>query len=307
MPMEPERLRPPMWGAVKRWLGGALIALTGCTTSPTQTHSPVASELVRYDGVVIETLVQGKGPSVVILPSLGRDGLEDFDAVSEALAASGFKVLRPQPRGIGKSTGAMVGQDLHHFARDTAEVIRQLGDGQAVIVGHAFGHFVARMTAMKYPAQVRGVVLAAASAKDTSERFPKVWATPVIAGDPGLPADQRLEALRLGFFAAGNDPVPWLKGWHPAVSKMQREKRVPMAEWWSAGTAPLLEIIPEDDPFKPRDRWDELKAEYGARVTIVTVPKASHALFIEQPGLVAKAIADWALTLPAAAQASPRP
>jgi pimeloyl-ACP methyl ester carboxylesterase len=282
----------------KALLFSALTALTGCATVASAPHGKVVREVVRYDNVAIETLVQGQGPAIVILPSLGRDGLEDFDAVAESLAASGFKVLRPQPRGVGQSSGPMVGQDLNHFSRDVVEVIDRLGAGKAVIVGHAFGHFIAKMTATKFPSRVRGVVLAAASAKDTAQRFPDVWATPVTAADLSLPDAQRLAALRLGFFAPGNAAEPWLKGWYPEVSKMQREKRVPLAEWWSAGSAPLLELIPEDDPFKPRDRWEELKADHGARVKVVTIPKSSHALFIEQPMAVAKAIADWSRSLP---------
>jgi len=39
----------------------------------------------------------------VILPSLGRSGA-DYDVVSANLASDGFRVLRPQPRGIGQST-----------------------------------------------------------------------------------------------------------------------------------------------------------------------------------------------------------
>ncbi len=76
------------------------------------------SEMVRYDDVAIETL--GRVPSIVVLPSLGRDSYGDYDQVAASLASSGFRVLRPQPRGIGKSTGPMKGQDLYNFARDVA-------------------------------------------------------------------------------------------------------------------------------------------------------------------------------------------
>lgn len=274
----------------------ALLLLMACTSLPA-TSTSARVELVRYDGVTIETLVQGAGPAIVILPSLGRDSYEDYDPVAAALAASGFKVLRPQPRGIGQSTGPMKGQDLYAFARDVAAVIDQQAGGRAVIVGHAFGHFVARMTAVQYPGKVRGVVLAAASAKDTAQRFPDVWTSPGRAGDLLLATEQRLAALRLAFFAAGNDPTLWLKGWHTDTRKMQVEKPVPQAVWWAAGTAPLLELIPEEDPFKPRDRWDELQREFGERVQVVTIPKSSHALFPEQPEAVAQAISRWARSL----------
>lgn len=77
-----------------------------------------------------------------------------------------------------------------------------------------------------------------------------------------------------------------------------REKAgVQQSEWWSAGTAPLLELIPATDPFKPRDKWGELAASYGERVTTIVIPDASHALFPEQPEKVADAIIAWIATL----------
>src|SRR5215471_4550321 len=92
--------------------------------------------LVEYANVRIEAIVEGSGPSIVILPSSGRGG-EDFDPVAARLARAGFKVIRPQPRGIGRSAGPMNGITLHDFARDVAHVIVAEADGPAVIVGHA--------------------------------------------------------------------------------------------------------------------------------------------------------------------------
>ena len=84
-------------------------------------------------------------------------------AAAEGLARRGLRVLRPQPRGIGKSTGPLADITLHDFARDVAEVIRQLGEGRAVVVGHAYGNWVARMTAVDHPSLVRCRIAAAAS------------------------------------------------------------------------------------------------------------------------------------------------
>jgi pimeloyl-ACP methyl ester carboxylesterase len=258
------------------------------------------TEIVRRGAIAIETLVQGAGPALVMLPSLGRDGYEDFDAVAALLAEAGCTVLRPQPRGIGASSGPLEGVSLHDMADDTAAVITTLGAGRAVILGHAFGHFVARMTAVDHPALVRGIVLAAAAARQYA---PEIAATPRRAGNPDLPEAERLAALQLGFFAPGHDPRPWLHGWHPATQRMQidcREKQgVQQADWWGAGVAPLLELLPALDPFKPSEKWGELAAELGLRVQKSVIPDASHALFPEQPEAVARAILAWLATLPA--------
>ena len=117
------------------------------------------------------------------------------------LPPPGFASLRPQPRGIGNSIGPMTGISLHDLARDVAEVIKVLGGGKAVIVGHAYGNWVARMTAVDHPALVRGVVIAAAAAK----QFPAELSAAIdVAGNPALPEEQRVEALRFAFFAPGN-------------------------------------------------------------------------------------------------------
>ncbi len=255
------------------------------------------TESLATPGGRIEVVVQGSGPALVMLPSLGRDGYEDFDTVAAALAA-GHTVLRPQPRGIGGSAGPLEGVSLHHMADDIAHVINALGGGRAAILGHAFGHFVARMTAVDYPDLVRGVVLAAAAARQYA---PEIAATPRIAGNLALPDSERLAALRLGFFADGNDPRRWLRGWHPATQLMQincREKQgVKQADWWGAGAAPLLELIPAQDPFKPREKWHELTTEFGPRVQKLVIPGASHALFPEQPQAVARAVGEWLITI----------
>jgi pimeloyl-ACP methyl ester carboxylesterase len=247
--------------------------------------------LVSYAGIVIDTIVEGRGPAVVLLPSLARDS-EDYDAVAEGLAANGFRVLRPQPRGMGKSKGPLTNITLHDSARDVAEVVRQLGDGRAVIVGHAYGNWIARMTATDHPSLVRGVVIAAAAAK---EYDPKLSAEIDKAGDPSLPESVRLAALRVAFFAPGNDAKVWLAGWHPQIRQAQRAAAaaVSQADWWAGGQAPLLDLQAELDPFKTPDKRNEMRDEFGDRVTVVVIPGASHALFPEQPRAVVDALTAW--------------
>src|SRR4029077_5874985 len=76
-------------------------------------------EVFAYDDIRIDLISEGSGPLVVLLPSRGRDS-EDFDAVAAGIARAGFRVVRPQPRGAGKSAGPMKGLTLHDFARDVA-------------------------------------------------------------------------------------------------------------------------------------------------------------------------------------------
>jgi pimeloyl-ACP methyl ester carboxylesterase len=282
----------------------ALVAVSACliVLSTAAAQAELIREIVAYDDVRIEAIAEGVGPLVVLLPSRGR-GSEDFAEVAAGIAKAGFRVVRPQPRGAGGSSGPMQGLSLHDFARDTAEVIRHEGGGPAIIVGHAFGNWVARMTAVDYPQLVRGVVIVAAAAKaypagfagakDLSEAVRK-------SGDPTLPDGERLNYLRLAFFAPDNDASVWLKGWYPDVDEAQfaAGRATKQSEWWPGGTVPLLDLQGALDPFKPRAMTNEIREEFGERATVVVIPNASHALIPEQPAAVVEAIVSWIGNLP---------
>lgn len=253
------------------------------------------SEMVTAGPVSIETYVDGDGPGVVVLPSYGRDGGEDFDLFTAALVEAGYRVLRPRPRGIGGSTGPMTGVGLGDLGDDVAQVIGKLGHGPVVVLGHAFGNFVARTVATDHPDQVTAVILAAASGQQVA---PEVNSAPFRAGDPTLPEADRLAALELAFFAPGHDPSSWLTGWYPRTLAMQHATvstagRAVLERYWNAGTAPVLEILAEHDPFHPRDQWGDLRYRLGDRVTSTVIANASHALFPEQPDAVAAAVISY--------------
>lgn len=254
-------------------------------------------EIIKLDdGVQIEVLLRGHGPLIVMLPSGGR-GAEDFDGVAARLAAEGFRVACPQPRGIGASAGPMSAISLHDLANDVAAVIRHEGGAPAVVVGHAYGNWVARMTAADHPELVRGTVIAAAGIKD----YPKDVADAVVkCAQPNLPEHERLASLRIAFFAPGNDASVWLGGWYPEVMHAQHQASLTTSpdEYWKAGKAPLLDLPAADDPFRPPASRLDIQREIGAdRVTVVVIPNASHSLMPEQPAATAKAIAEWVRSL----------
>ncbi|MCK1356232.1 alpha/beta hydrolase [Bradyrhizobium sp. CW7] len=252
--------------------------------------------IVDVGNAKIEVIVDDKGGSLIVLiPSTGR-GCADFDMLTAGLAKEGFRILCPEPRGIGGSVGPMTNVSFHDFASDIASVIKQEGGGPAVVAGHAYGNWIARTVAMDHPNLVQGVVLIAAGAKKWPRELSEAVTT---INDPTQPAATRLRALELAFFAPGNDASSWLEGWHKDVTESQRAARIRTApESWSAGgAAPILDLQAEDDPFRPRGTANELKDELGNRVTVVVVPRASHALPVEQPAAVVRAIRAWAQRL----------
>lgn len=287
----------------------ALRAQTGAPPSPPKSHIRVNRTLEQHfmvdrGAVHIEVIAQGLGPVLVILPSLGR-GAEDYNVVATLLAEDNFRVLRPQPRGIGRSTGPMTGQTLHDLAADIAAVIEHEHSGPAIVVGHAYGHFVARTLATDRPGLVRGVVLAAASPGKVPKGVNEPPVKPEIrqaikeAGDLSLPEAERLRALQLAFFAPNHDAHVWLTGWHPETEKMENEASAatPVDQWFAAGTAPILDLQAQDDAVAQPKFRGVLKAALDDRVTVVVIPDAGHALAPEQPEAMANAIAAFARTL----------
>lgn len=250
--------------------------------------------MIATGAAEIEVFIEGSGPLVVVLPSVGRES-EDLGAFTAALAGEGFTVARPQPRGIGRSTGRDAAETLHDYANDVAAIVRALNGAPAVVCGHAYGNWIARVTAKDHPDLVAGVVLLAAGKKPP---YPE-WLQAALrkCSDAALPEEERLENLRLAFFAPGSDPTVFLGGWYPDVATAQRKAAAatPIAEWWDAGgKVPILEMQAADDPFMPAENRADLRNELGSRVTSVLVADASHALLPEQPRRVAQAVATFA-------------
>jgi pimeloyl-ACP methyl ester carboxylesterase len=275
------------------------LMLVGGIAAPAAAQSSAARtrDVVRHDGVAIEVIREGRGPLIVLLPSLGRDS-EEFDPIAAQMARDGFRVIRPRPRGFGRSVGPMEKITLHDFARDVAAAITEEKAGPAVIVGHAYGHLVARATATDFPALVRAVVLLGASQKNLDPEHRR-WVT--IAVDPSKPEAERVKYLQLMFFATGHDPRQWLSGFDPAVLRSQfgASDGTPQKEYWSAGTVPLFDLRGENDPSRPGSTANELVQEFGAsRVTAGAIPNASHALIVEQPAAIATAVVAWVRRLP---------
>lgn len=250
----------------------------------------------------IEYFSQGCGPAIFLLPSLGRSA-SDFAELSELLSAKGFRVLRPQPRGIGASVGPMEDVTIQDLAADVASVIEAEKLSPVIVAGHAFGNFVTRMLATLRPELVRGIALIAGSVGKVPGKAspfdPEIWESIRKSGDLDCSDQERLVHLQRAFFAPGNDPSVWLSGWHTNAKTMQisAQTLTPADLYFAGGTAPILDIQAEDDTVAPRKYAHILRAELGDRVTTVVVPNAGHALLPEQPAAVCSALATWSAQL----------
>ncbi|HEV7263530.1 MAG TPA: alpha/beta hydrolase [Falsiroseomonas sp.] len=253
--------------------------------------------LLRLPGGDLEVAVAGTGPSLVLIPSLGR-GQEDFDGIAAPLLQAGLRLIRPEPRGIGRSASLRAGATLHDMAADIAAVIEAAGGGPVLVAGHAAGNWVARMLAHDRPDLVEGVAMLAAITSTAVD--PAISRAITASFDFSLPDDERLQHLQRAYFAAGHDARVWLGGWHPAVARAQRAARAATtdAAWLRAAEAkPVLYLAAAEDAIAPPPSEAELQAALGPLARRVVVPRAGHALLPEQPAAVAEALIAFARSL----------
>jgi pimeloyl-ACP methyl ester carboxylesterase len=139
---------------------------------------------------------------------------------------------------------------------------------------------------------VRAVVMLAAGGKVALSE-PAVSAAFRDVFDESLSPMRHLEAVRVAFFAPGNDPSVWRGGWNVPTMKMQLAafRATSVDDWWSAGGhVPILVIQGLQDRATPPENGRPLKAEAPDRVELIEVDGAGHALLPVKPAQISGAV-----------------
>jgi len=239
--------------------------------------------------VQLEVLIEGSGPDVVLVPSAMR-GAADFAHLQAALAAAGYRSVAINPRGVRRSTPPPDDFTLGEAADDVALVISGVCHGPAHVVGHALGNIFARATATYRPEVVKTLAVMPCGGHNLLAHpvAPEVIAHVARCHDEALSEEERVESLRVAFFAPGNDPKVWLDGWWPASSGLAKSAlSTDPEEWWRGGTVPMLIVQPLDDAMASPAAGREVAAALGNRATYVEVPGCGHAILPEQPETIA--------------------
>jgi pimeloyl-ACP methyl ester carboxylesterase len=147
--------------------------------------------VVVDDGVGLEVVVRGTGPTLVLVHGFGGVK-EDFADHLDALSTR-FRVVLFDHRGHGESDAPEdpAGYTLDRLATDTLAVIEAVGAERVSLLGHSMGGMVVRRVVLGAPERVHALVL-----MDTSPG-------PV----PGIDG----EILELGAEIATNDGMAELK------------------------------------------------------------------------------------------------
>jgi pimeloyl-ACP methyl ester carboxylesterase len=241
--------------------------------------------------------IAGEGPVLVLLPGLGRPS-DDLDPFAAFLVAAGYRVVQPDPRGVGGSTGPLDGLTLHDLAADIAAVIEAVGGQNVVIIGHAFGNRIARTVASDRPDLVGTVVLLGCSG--LVQPSPEIAEAIRLAQAVDTPPDIRAKAVRAAWYGPGRDISVWMDGWSQPVMKsyLGAAAATDTKVWWTAGKARVVIIQGADDVSAPPENGRLLKAEIGDRAVSIELPGVGHAVAVEDPEGVARVVIEQLAALP---------
>ena len=240
--------------------------------------------LKTEDGVNLHVAELGQGSPVVMLHGLVIGSMMTWYLHIAPRLARHHRVVMFDLRGHGKSDRAATGYDLDTLSRDLGCVVRQLGLGAAVLVGHSYGALVALRFASLRPDCVSKLVLVEAPIAHStdSEAF------------LGLHPDQMLEALPpnvRGAIGSGRRRTRFLEAmrFFATESSIVQDMQVAVTEagrYLSSVRCPLLAVYGTESACRPS------VAQISAEIphsTIVELP-GGHFLPIEMPDQLGKVL-----------------
>ena len=174
----------------------------------------------QVNGIRMRVAEQGSGPLVVFLhgwPESWYSWRHQLDAV----AAAGYRAVAPDMRGYGETDApAAIDQyTILHLVGDIVELVRALGEKEAVVVGHDWGAPVAWHCALLRPDLFRAVVgmsvpyappgrmdlLTSLEQAGISTFYMQYFQTPGVA-EAELEHDVRDSVRRIAYSASGEGP-----------------------------------------------------------------------------------------------------
>lgn len=248
---------------------------------------------------------EGRGPAVVLLNG-GLMSIRAWDSVAAQLSMN-WRVVRLDFRGQLRSPGPAPATLAGH-ARDVVQVLDHLGIEQAHLVGTSFGALVALVAGEQFGSRVRSIVAMTATDRVTPGMWQAVAPIRLAALDAAGGGDGRrvldllipttfseeYRSTQAGALLArrevvGSLPASWYEGLAELLAALEGFDVRPIA---SAISVPVLVVGAEHDSTFPLAHSRELASALpNGRLQIL--PGASHGVVVEQPGLVASAVAEF--------------
>src|SRR6185295_18447667 len=243
--------------------------------------------------VALNHRIDGSGPRVLLLHAVGMD-LTLLDALT-AILAKEFTVLRADLRGHGKSP-YLPAASLEDYADDVHALLEKLSFAPCAVAGFAFGGMVTQALAVKYPQDVRALVISSCTSAQTPESAKAVAARGTDARRDGIASllDVTMQRwLNDEFRLRGGDTATRerllstdVRGWADAWNAMATIDTAPRLKDIKV---PTLCLVGEFDKSTPPPIMQAIADRIpGSRYTVV--PGGPHMLFIEQPEETARVV-----------------
>jgi pimeloyl-ACP methyl ester carboxylesterase len=247
----------------------------------------------------------GTGPPILLVHGLGGSAL-NWVAVAPKLVAR-RRVLVPDLPGHGRSSPLPGLSTLTPLADSLAELLRREGTGRVPVVGHSLGGLVALRLAVREPAAVSGVLLAAAAGISSGRRAARYALRVLAVVRPGrrlaahrgrIAASTRLRRAAFGWWGAADPDAlspavvdGFLAGW-----ELHTDTRSAARALVADDPRPDLEQIrcPALVVWGARDNQvgvaDAFEYARRLRAPVRLVPGCGHLLIGERPDAVLDAV-----------------
>jgi pimeloyl-ACP methyl ester carboxylesterase len=167
----------------------------------------------------------GEGPSILLLHGLASSS-HIWDLVAPRLAPR-FRVVAYDQRGHGLSGKPSSGYGFGRLIADAATVIRTLGLGRPLVVGHSWGANVALQLAVERPRTVSGDVLVDGGFQSMRDRMD--WRTARTMLAPPQLKGMSVEQFRAGmraFTRGAVDVTPEVEAVFMALMRVDRDGNI---------------------------------------------------------------------------------
>lgn len=125
---------------------------------PVESKLP-ATETAVLEDVELEYVIEGDGDETVVLVAGLGDDLNSWDVQVPALAGAGFRVLRFNNRGIGRSSCPEPPYTTHEMARDLYGLVHFHGLGDFHLIGNSLGGMIAQAYVSSFASSLLSLTL----------------------------------------------------------------------------------------------------------------------------------------------------
>ena len=243
--------------------------------------------------------LEGDGPTLALIHGVGSS-LESWDDVVSSLG-SGYRIVRHDLRGLGKSTKIKGRYELTEFVDDFIALLDHLEIDACHVVGHSLGGLVAQGIAIFHPQRVNKLVLSATVAGRNQEEKDRVMTRLRTVGN-GIAGDHFRKSIDRWFTAEFQKKYP------ERIAALERQNLTNDPDCYAAAYRVLAQsdlvnelhriqattlITTGEFDIGSNPRMAALMHERIAGSRFVILPGLRHSLLVEAPEVVADLIRDF--------------